>query len=113
MKRSGPLTRRTGLRRTPLPRGEAKLSRTIRLRPINPERRARLQAEQYGPHASWLRTQPCAVTGQLGTDLNPVVAARTAVLPCEDCSAKGPHAAVLHADGSFTARGATCRGGAS
>lgn len=41
-------------RRTPL-------TRHTQLRPVNPERRATRNAEQFGPFAAWIRSQPCVV----------------------------------------------------
>ena len=75
MKSGAPLQRKAGLRRTPFPRGAATLSRTTRIRPVNPERRAVREAEAYGPHAVWIRKQPSAVSGRFGTRRDPIVAA--------------------------------------
>lgn len=75
MKRTPLPPRRTGLRRTPMPRGTAQLARSARIRPVNPERRARLEAEAYGAHAAWIRRQPSAVSGRWGTPGDPIVAA--------------------------------------
>lgn len=68
MKRT-PLRRKTLLkpgkplqRRTPLRPG-GRLKRTP-LKPVNPERRKRLESEQYGEYADeWIRGHPCMICG--------------------------------------------------
>lgn len=43
---------------------KAVLKRNTPLAPVNRERRARLDREQYGDKAVWIRSQPCYVTGR-------------------------------------------------
>lgn len=38
----------------------SRLKATVRLKPENPARKARLRAEQFGPEAEWLRDLPCS-----------------------------------------------------
>lgn len=79
MKRSTPLRRKTPLRRrtrlrsrTPL-RSRTRPKRRTPLREINRERRRKLRAVQYGPHADYICSLSCAVCGR-----RPVVPAHAA-----------------------------------
>jgi hypothetical protein len=70
MLRRSPLRRRTPLRpgatkpgRATAPATRTPLRRLVRVRPVNPERRARLHAEQFSTHADFIRSLPCAVPG--------------------------------------------------
>lgn len=61
MNRSAPIRRGAPpRRRTPL------RASTTPIRKFNPERRARLRAEQYGPHGEWLKTLECWICWLLG-----------------------------------------------
>lgn len=42
------------------------LKRKTPLRPVNPERRAKRKAKQFGPQANLCRRLPCAACGRLG-----------------------------------------------
>ena len=58
------LLRRTQLRRTSL------LKRLAALPPVNPERKAKLFAKQFGEggrYAAWIRSRPCAACGRRDT----------------------------------------------
>lgn len=69
MKRSAPPQRRTPLKADPervkawQDGSRASLVRTGELPPVNAERRKRLDVEQYGAKAVWIRSLPCYVTG--------------------------------------------------
>ncbi len=51
------------IRRTPLRSGSKTLKRWAKLRPVNPKRAAKKSARNFGPHADFVRQQPCAVPG--------------------------------------------------
>lgn len=63
----------------PLPRARTPkpLQRTKGIAPVNPERRAERFERDYGPlgFASWVRTLACVVSGEGGSESDPVVAA--------------------------------------
>jgi len=55
-------------RRAPLPKATSRLEtsrprRKTPLRQVNPERAAKMEARNFGPHAKWIRRQPCVVSG--------------------------------------------------
>jgi hypothetical protein len=61
--------RRTALvRHTPLPRSTKPIARHARLRPINPERRAKLFKKHYDSkeYVEHLHAMPCAICGEYG-----------------------------------------------
>jgi len=39
------------------------------LKAVNPERRAKLEERNYGPHAAWVRLQPCVVQSHVHPSL--------------------------------------------
>lgn len=49
------------MRRSPLARGTARLSRVTRLKPVNARRKAKRQLEQFGPAAEYIRSRPCCI----------------------------------------------------
>ncbi len=59
-----PLRRRTPLKATARLEQRAPLRRYTRLKAINPERRAKLYAEQFGAEAELIRQLPCVACGQ-------------------------------------------------
>lgn len=55
------MRRAVPLRRTPLRPSVQPLRRKARLRPFNPERRARLYERNFGTYSDFIRLLPCAV----------------------------------------------------
>jgi hypothetical protein len=49
------------VKRTPLKRGSKRLQQKAPMKATNPKRRRRLQREQFGSKAHWIRTLPCCL----------------------------------------------------
>lgn len=62
-----PLGRKAPLRRGPVDQ-PVSIKRTVKLRPVDPKRAARKRERNFGPHAAWIKTLPCLVTGRYGVD---------------------------------------------
>jgi len=66
MKRGGPLRRKTPLRSKSRLRRKTLLESRTPIRPVNPERKERLHARNFGAKADWIRSLPCEVSGRSG-----------------------------------------------
>lgn len=53
-------------------RTKAKIRRYVRIRPLNPDRKKKLYAEQFGPKGDVMRGMCCVVTGDDGSGYWPV-----------------------------------------